>query len=210
MAQELTLKTNDTPSYFNKDALLGGSLGFVVGMFALNTVLPGAGFIIGAAGAVLGSLAGKARMESENRNGKKVSEEPSFFSKDTAIGGLIGAALTPLGILAGIAAGGAIALGISATAPVAAALVLGGTVIGAATPPLVGALMGNYIGKSSQRSEYEQARQQTIVDHLNKTVSPEVGAAVEYSMQHGKDWSKQVVEDRLLAEAQGHQHGHHS
>ena len=84
-----------------------------------------------------------------------------------------------------------------------------GAVAGAAIG-LAGTLIGGYIGgktgEARQARELEEAKHQTIVEHLSHTVSPEVGKAVEYSMQHNKEWGKQVSKDRLLAEAQGHQH----
>gem|GEM_PF-4782513 len=205
MAQELTLKTNTTPSYFNKDTALGGMLGLVVGGLALNLFIPGGGLIAAAAGAVVGGMMGKKRQEHENAHGKQVGE-PSFWNKDTVIGGLIGIALAGVAALATglVAIGGtaAVAAAAPAAAPVVAGLgllAMAAAVVGA---PILGTYIGGRMGKKRQERELEEAKQQTIVENISRTVSPEIGQAVAYTMEHNKQWGKQVLEDKLLASAQ--------
>src|SRR5437763_1367640 len=95
MADALRLKTNHNPSIFNKDMFLGGLLG--------SLIAPGWGAIVGGA---IGGLFGKNRQEKENREGKLVSE-PSFWNKDTLIGGIVGNAIGAVAGLAILVAGGA-------------------------------------------------------------------------------------------------------
>lgn len=185
MAQELTLKTNHSPSLFNKDMLLGALIG--------TLVMPPIGTLVGAG---IGGVVGKGIQEKENRNGKHVGD-PSFWNKDTAIGGLIGSFI-------GSVAAGVAMFAVAGASPAIAAVGL--AVAGAAwmASTGLGAYLGGKAGEKRQAREYEEAKQQTIVSHISNTVSPEVGAAVEYSMGHNKSWAKEVTEARLLAEAQQH------
>jgi hypothetical protein len=184
MAQELTLKTHHNPSVFNKDMLLGGLLGTVA--------MPVVGTLIGA---IIGGSIGKTNQEKENENGKRVGD-PSFWNKDTAIGGLIGSFVgSAIGAVAmfALAAGGA---------PVLAAAGLAAAGVAWMGATALGAYIGGKAGEKRQAREYEEAKHQTIVNHISNKVSPEVGKAVEYSMEHNKNWAKDVTEERLLAEAQ--------
>jgi len=107
MAQELRLKVNDEPTWFNKEAFIGLLLA-------------------GPIGGVIGGWIGNERMEREKLVGKRVSSEPSFWNKDTLIGGLIGDGLGGVvGYIAGVAIGGwpGVAVGV--------AIWLGGILIGA-------------------------------------------------------------------------------
>ncbi len=205
MSEQLTLKTNNSPSYFNKDTLLGGLLSYVVGGIVLNAFIPGGGLIAAAGGAIIGGMMGKNRIEDENKNGKKVGE-PTAWNKDTAIGGLLGFVGAGIAVAVTLVLGAGATLAAAAAAPAAVPAAAIGTLVamGAALlgAPIVGAFIGGKIGKNRQTHEVEDSKKQTIVEHLSKTVSPEVGKAVEYSMEHGKDWSKQVTEERMLAEAQ--------
>lgn len=190
MSEPLVLKTNATPSYFNKDTLLGL-------------------LIAGPLGVVVGAFVGKRRLEDERVNGKIVTQTPSFWNKDTLLGGLLGS------IASGVAASLSFfaITGATMTAVVAgvvlapAALLTGAAVAGtlALGGIALGAYAGGKLGQSRLTYEYEEAKKQHIVNHITRTVSPEVGKAVEYSLEHNKEWGKQVSEDRLLAEAQQQQ-----
>lgn len=207
MAQEMTLKTDHKPSIFNKDMLLGGLLGlaatiFVPGSTAVAAIAAGA---IAVGGAVIGGVIGKKRLEDENKFGKKVGE-PSFWNKDTLIGGLIGFMGAGLAAVATgiIAIGGTVAAG--AAAPAAAPVVagLGLAAVGAAAigSPILGAYIGGNIGKRRQARELEEAKQQFIVENISRNVGPEIGQAVAYTMEHNKQWGKQVLEEKLMAAQQ--------
>lgn len=190
MAQELRLKTNHNPSIFNKDMLLGGLLGALVpaslpGGFVLTTAA-----IIG--GALTGGAIGRHTQEVENREGKRVGE-PSFWNKDTLLGGLIG---NTIGAAVGVAAFFTIA---AAGAPLVGAAVLAASWIGGAT---LGTMIGGKSGKSRQAAEFEMAKRQQIGAHISQSVSPEIGQAVEYTMEHNKSWAKDVLEQKLLAATQ--------
>lgn len=186
MAETLVLKKNESPTYFNKEALIG------------TLLAPGLGTIIGA-------MIGKSRMESEATSGKVVTDKPSFWNKDALLGGLLGD-LVGAGIIIAVVGIGAVSSIVAGAAPV----VLGATAVAAglgwAASVAAGVYLGGKSGEASQKKEFEEAKQQTIVDHISHKVSPEVGKAVEYSMQHNKEWGKQVTEDRLLADAKAHHH----
>ena len=183
MSEALILKKTDAPTYFNKEALIG------------TLLVPGLGTIIGA-------MVGKSRMEDEAKSGKVVTDQTSFWNKDALMGGLLGdlvggaifASVVGIGAITAVLTGVPVVFGAGA---VAAGL-------GWAASVAVGTYLGGKSGEASQKAEFEEAKQQTIVEHLSHTVSPEVGKAVEYSMQHNKEWGKQVAQDRLLADAQGH------
>ena len=102
MANALLLKTDQNPSYFNKELVIGTLLFPVVGT-------------------VIGAIIGKRRIERESTVGKLVTEQHETLNKDTIIGALLGGALGsgvmsmlaltgPVGALIGLAAfaGGAI------------------------------------------------------------------------------------------------------
>jgi len=198
MAQPMTLQTHHNPSLFNKDMLLGGLLGLLI-------PIPGAALITAPIGGILGGLIGKNRLAKENREGKTVGE-PSFWNKDTLIGGLIGLALAGIAAFSvGLIGAGATVV-TAAAAPAAAPVVLGLGVgaVGAALfgVPILGAYIGGKIGKKRQEREYDEARRQQIVQQLSQNISPEIGQAVEYKMTHDKQWAKQMLEEKLLAAAQ--------
>ena len=218
MSEELKLQTNHRPSFFNKDTLLGGLIGFSASAFIPGGLIV-AGLVVAGSSAVGGYL-GKQRQERENREGKTVGEA-SIWNKDTLIGGwigndigwFIGAVAATAIVIAGFAAAGidasavagegykAVAETFMEKAPAygfgAAATFLTSWLGGTA----IGAYIGGSAGKARMGRELEEAKQQTIVAHLSQTVSPEVGKAMEYTMEHNKDWGKQVAQDRLLAEA---------
>jgi uncharacterized protein YcfJ len=199
MGQEYTLKTNHNPSYLNKDMVIGAMIG--------SFFTPFAGTAIGAA---IGSYIGKKNQEKENEHGKRVSE-PSMWNRDTFIGGyignLVGAAVAALSFAAitgvtitAAAAGAPVAAGAAALTVgtmVAGAAIIGGTV--------AGGYIGSKAGEARQAREYETARQQTVVQDLEKNVSPEVAKAVEYAMANdkSKNWSKEIADERAQAAAQG-------
>lgn len=104
---ELLLKTNEEPTFWNKEA----AIGFFLGNFL---------------GGLIGGLIGKERMKKEKILGKPVSDNPSFWNKDTLLGGLIGSAL------GGIATAAIWLFALQATAiPVAASFIpLAGMLVG--------------------------------------------------------------------------------
>jgi len=202
MAQELTLKTNASPTIFNKDMLLGGLAAAALTGLTGGTVLLGAAIVGG--GALVGGFLGEKRMEREATIGKKVGE-PSFWNKDTLIGGLLGSVIgSPvLGAIAGIAA---LAIGV-ATAGAATPLVVGAAAIaglaGVVAAPVIGAYVGGRMGETRMANELQDARQQNIVNDLSKS-SPAVSQAVEYAMANDKtkNWTQQIENERAMAQNQ--------
>jgi hypothetical protein len=174
MADDLKLKTNREPTIFNKEMAIGLMAG---------VMLPGVGLIgaliAAAAGTVVGGLIGRSRMQDEKTHGKTVSEETSFWNKDALLGGLLGGFV---GQVTAVAAMVALSIPLSPVALVAT--LLGSMALGAAA----GGYIGGSSGENNQKAEYEEAKKQTIVEHLSHNVSPEVGKAVEYSMEHNKEW----------------------
>jgi hypothetical protein len=197
MGQEYTLKTNHNPSYVNKDMVIGAMIG--------SFFTPIAGTAIGAA---IGSYIGKKNQERENAEGKRVSE-PSMWNRDTLIGGFVGNVVG--GIVAAISFAAITGVTLSAAAagaPVAATALTIGTVVAAGVAigsTVAGAYVGSKAGESRQAREYETARQQNVVQELEKNVSPEVAKAVEYAMANdkSKNWGKEISDEREKAAAQG-------
>jgi hypothetical protein len=197
MVQEYTLKTNHTPSYVNKDMVVGG----IIGSFFTPVV----GTAVGAA---IGSYIGKKNQEKENAEGKRVSE-PSMWNRDSLIGGFIGyvaggvAAAVSFAAITGVTITAA-----AAGAPVAATALTVGTLVAGAVAVggiVAGAYVGSKAGEARQAREYEMARQQNIVQDLQQNVSPEVAKAVEYAMANdkSKNWGKEIEEQKARAAAQG-------
>ena len=208
MAQELKLKTNKEPAWFNKEMAIGGLLGLEIPVVGLFTAIPGA---------ILGGWIGKNRMENEKLHGKPVSDTPSFWNKDTLLGGAMGwitAGFIGVGVAVGIvfAANPGIFSGAfdAAQAPqlIESTFHMSTTALRLATTAIMagGAVLGAYLGgkhgEKRQMAEYEQAKQQQIVQQLSQNVSPEVGQAVGYRMEHDKQWAKQMLEEKLMAAGQ--------
>jgi hypothetical protein len=201
MAQELTLRTNDKPSFFNKELLIGGLAATVTAAVGLGLLTP-IGMAVVAGGAIAGSVIGEKRMESEAILGKKVGE-PSFWNKDTLLGGLLGAVASPLPaiVTAAITVSLAAVL-LPALIPTALSIgLIGGTAASIAT----GAYVGGKLGELNQTKEYQAAKEQTIVNNISKEVSPGVAQAVEYAMANDKtkNWAKHIEDERNMA--QGHE-----
>jgi len=175
---ELKLKTNAEPTIFNKEMVIGTLIAPVIGT-------------------IIGGYIGKSRMKDEMEHGKTVSENPSFWNKDTLIGGLAGNFVAYIGVKVALAA-----ITLAALTPIPALLALAAVSAAAVGSIVVGAYIGGKAGESRLKAEYEEAKKQTIVEHIGRTTSPEIAKAVEYSMEHNKEWGKQVAEDRLLAAAQ--------
>ena len=132
MSETRVLKVKTEPTYFNQEMLIGTMFFPVVGT-------------------VIGGVMGKRRMEDEKANGKVVSDEQSAWSKETIIGGWLGAIG---GSLAGQIAGAVVAVAIN---PVAGAIAFGAIALAGMG---IGGSMGMSAGKQRQRQEFEQARQQ--------------------------------------------------
>ena len=168
MTQTLKLKVIDEPTMFNKEMAIGTLIFPVVGT-------------------LIGGWIGKNRMARELREGREVTDKPSFWTKDTLVGGLLGGLLVEVLSFA--------LVGVAPIGEVIGALSwIGGTV--------AGAYIGGNTGKSRQTADFEQAKQQAIAEHLTRNAPPEVAQAVEYSMARNKNWAKDVTEQKLLAEAQ--------
>ena len=200
MGDELVLNTHRNPTYFNKEMAIGA---FLVPLF-------GGGVISLVGGAVLGGLIGKQRIEREALAGKHIDEQHNWLNKDMLLGALIGHAIgraLVFGALAmqiatsGIGTATSLATTMAIVTPLmpaAAFMVLAASAIGA--------FIGNKLDERHHAAEVAQAKQQTIVRHVSRTVSPEAGQAMEYALDHQKDWSKGVLEDRMLADAQQRVH----
>jgi len=195
MAQELILKTDKEPTFWNKAAAIGALGGLLIGRTVGKVAFSG-GFLStsvlvgGAIGALaLGGIAsalGKSAMKKEGESGKKIGT-PSFWNRDTALGALIA-----------IGANAIISTALAVTAVTLPAVVTIPLVIAQIAAPFVGAFIGGKAGEKRQLAEYEQANNQRVVQHISQTVSPEVGQAVEYAMANNKDWGKSILEEKLL------------
>jgi fluoride ion exporter CrcB/FEX len=125
--EEVTLKVNETPTIFNKEMAIG---------FLLFNVV----------GALVGGFIGKERMAREAQEGRRL-DAPSFWNKEAALGGLLGA---HLGVAAAFIAA-SLATPIFATAIAAAAVAGAG---------LIGLAIGGSWGKRQQERECALAVQQ--------------------------------------------------
>lgn len=191
MAQELTLKTNKEPSWFNKEMAIGALIGIAspvgLGIVGLATL----------AGAAIGGVIGKNRMEKEKVEGKTVSDKPSFWNKDSAIGGLlgymggaIGAGFTLVSSLIG--AGVAVEAGMTAGALIAAAatgaLVAAGVVWAGSIA--LGTFIGGRRGQKVEREEFAQAAAQ------QSQVFRQPGYSMQYSTGHAAQLEQQLAQSQ--------------
>ena len=194
MFGELKLKTQEKPSIFNKDMLFYGLLAPLV--LVPLSLIPGVGptgaairYGTMALGGLFGGWMGKNRIERENIEGKD-AKSPSFFNKEMVIGALLTIKA------AGLVLGGILTMtGITPAVAVASA-------IGLLASFGIGGYIGGKIGHNRMEQEYEAAKKQFIIQNISRNVSPEVGQAVQYTMEHKKDWGKEVLEKELLAAAQ--------
>jgi len=203
MAETLRLKTNKKPTIFNKDMLYYGLLtpfaavlvsAFLpesVGAFAVSGI---AHYGAMAVGGLLGGLIGKRRIGKENVEGKEV-KSPSVFNKKLVIGGLLASNLFGLAVTA-------VELIAGASAATMGAPLLLATLAGGLAALVTGAYFGGQSGKKEMEREYEEAKKQYIVEQIGQNISPEIGQAVEYTMEHKKDWGKKILEEKLLSATQ--------
>jgi hypothetical protein len=168
MAEELRLRVTDTPTIFNKEMAIG------------TLLFPGL------LGTIIGGLVGKERMEWEFKDGRRVSSDPSFWNKDTLLGGLIGYSMVAIiGMITAVFAFPEITiLGL-------AAIGVGSGAVGT----VIGAWVGGKHGQDRMEHEYRSA----VVQQVSQNASPEVAQAVEHAMEHKKDWGKKILEEKLLA-----------
>jgi len=124
---QLTLRVNETPTIFNKEMAIG---------FLLFNVV----------GAVIGGFIGKERMTREAQEGRRL-DAPSFWNKDAALGGLLGA---HLGVVAAFIAA-------SLATPIFAPAIAAVAVAGAG---LIGLTIGGFRGKRREEQECALAVQQ--------------------------------------------------
>ena len=93
----------------------------------------------------------------------------------------------------------------ASVAPGAASTVLTGglalTVLSLFATPLIGGYIGGKMGEKRMDREYEEAKKQNILQHVSRNVSPDIATAVEYTMDHKKDWGTKAMENKLLAAA---------
>lgn len=187
MALELTARTNETPTYFNKEMAIGALIG---------TAIPG-GLpltLVGmAAGATLGGYVGKNKMDEEQAHGKKI-KEPSFWNKEALLGGLAG---WVVGKVANIAIVGSM---LAAGAAPAAILVTALATV--AITAAVGTYIGGKTGEKRMQVEYEQAQKQNIMQSLGLSTSPDLTQDVQLAQAAQKSYAQQIEQERLLAQQQ--------
>lgn len=205
MVHELILKRDIKPRLFNEEMVIGALVG-VASFF-----IPGMPFIAGvlaipALGAV-GGLVGKSRLHREAVQGKRVVDELSVFNKDMLLGGLAGAVAVPT-LSVGIELVGGAGLGAAlATAIPTGGASLAGFAIAAIAATIVGAVVGGKTGQTRMVRAHREACHQKIVDNVSHSISPEIGHAVEYALEHRPKWAKGVLDDRLLAASEPHNPG---
>lgn len=176
MAQ-LTLQKNDQPTFFNKEMLIG--------LLFTPMSLSGFGAI---AGGLIGAFVGKERMEREKRDGKIVSDKPSFWNKDTMLGALIGQTLG--GVLAAIAA---VTL-ISPVVTIGVAMSITAGVLGGAT---IGAYFGGKHGQKNELSEFAHAQLQQ--QQKEKIRSRESAREQEMEQEKSPAYAAKIDQERSLS-----------
>ncbi|MGE0753555.1 MAG: hypothetical protein AB7L92_00160 [Alphaproteobacteria bacterium] len=191
MAETIRVQTDDKPTIFNKEMAVGAILASLIPV----PIFPASVIAIGGA-SLVGGLIGRERMKNEYRVGKEVSSEPSFFRKDTIIGGFIGAAV---GLVAAIFAGAALggtAMALGATA--ATAMGIAGAALIAT--PLLGAVIGGY--KASANAQ-EREREQFLLGkfHIHEQARQQERAQdirPQFEQQVAKPFTQRVLEQRAL------------
>jgi len=193
----LLLRTNALPTYLNTEMKIGAGLAGLAAMIALpvaafstTAFLVGIGGIF--AGAAVGGLIGKERMEKETRDGKVVHKDYQPLNKDTLIGAL---RLAISGALVGIIAA-PLGFAVGALMPAVIGAVIGGG---------IGAVMGAEKSRVLHHMEFEAATRQMVANHISQNISPQMGQAVEYAVSHDKNWMQDMAEERLLQQAQNQQ-----
>jgi hypothetical protein len=204
MAQQLTLRKNETPTVFNKEM----AIGIVTGLM----VLPHALFFA-AIGGIIGGIMGKSRMQKEQMQGKTVSDSPSFWNKNTLLGGMLG---SNLGLLIGVGISMAI-IGVTAGAgtPVAAAIAAGETatakiLLAKIAPAVIGTMLTSWLGgtaigawiggKHGQSVEREEFAHAAAQQQMSQEKSRAPAQEVERSASPA--YSAQIERERELAAAQ--------
>ncbi|MDX2073452.1 MAG: hypothetical protein SFX19_03695 [Alphaproteobacteria bacterium] len=173
MAETLILKTNQTPTYFNKDAAIG-------------LLIPGIGII----GAVVGAFIGKDRMEKEAAVGKPVGE-PTFWNKDALLGGLLGQALGAIAMLAVVAAAPFMPVIAPAVAEGAGLLLAAGGLAGLVT----GVFLGGDAGKERMLQEYTMAAVQSH-EQAGRSHAQEPQQAMAEEKGHTKNHAQEIIAAR--------------
>lgn len=178
MSETLTLKTQNQPTVFNKE--------MVIGTFLVPIPI---------IGSVIGGMVGKRRMEQENVSGKTVSNDPSRINKDAVLGGL-------LGLIGGsIASNVLVAAAVMITgAPVGAAIGAAAVATWAAGG-LIGAAIGSNHGVKQELHEFKTAKNQ----HQSKNIAHAVAQAMEHQMG-GHEVSHDHVKKLEAQRAHTHEH----
>jgi hypothetical protein len=174
VTQTLILRTNEEPTFFNKEA--------VIGFLAVPPL-----------GAIVGGMIGKNRMEKEKTNGKIVSE-PSAFNKNALLGGLLGWAVG--GLVASIAITPALATG---TLSLAALGVTAASVFAVAA---LGATIGGKQGKAVQEKEYMLAVAQQREQQIEKTPSVAKSTTHEYGHEVKTNHAATIQAEKAAAQYQ--------
>jgi hypothetical protein len=186
---ELRLKKTDEPTIFNKEMALGF---FTAGLLAAGT--GGFALPIVVFGTLIGGFLGKSRIENERHEGKVVSDKPSFWNKDTFLGGFLGHVAGNLvaGTIIAVAVGTLKITGTmlttamaSTVAPVAVAAIVAGT--------LLGAYIGGRHGQKVEREEFAEAAMQ----------QPQVMRQPGYAMEMNPAYAQEIERQRALAAQQG-------
>lgn len=193
MADTLKLRTNNTPTMFNPEMMLGGLIGAMFGGFPVMALTV-------ATGALIGGWLGKKRLENENRDGKDVVP-PTGWNREAAIGGIAGhfigqvaAAMAFIGVSGVSLAGGTFPAEASLAPAAGAAFAswLGSTAIGT--------WIGSRVGRRRMAQEYLMAAQQLAAEQQVKTTG------LEQTQQGvdapGKSFAQQIEAERALAAAQ--------
>ena len=179
MADTLRLKTDQTPTIFNKDMAVGALLGNILGRALCMTLGGGpasiafSGLVSAVSSAYFSGQAGKRQMELDNEFGKAI-HKPKFWNKDALLGGLIGSVVAGFGLRA------MLLLGTSTIVPgmaVAAITLTFASIIG-------GVIVGGNAGKRHMEQELMQAMQQ---DHgKSHSMSPSRAMEPELSAEQSR------------------------
>jgi hypothetical protein len=149
-----------------------------------------------AAGMMIGGFIGKNRMEVETTQGRKVSDTPSFWNKDTLLGGLIG--LVSGGLVGMVIAAAGIAIAASGGPIAGLSLAAAGLLAGTAVATFAGAVIGGKHGQKRLLDDYRQAALQE--QQRQPAATPDF--SVELDMQPGKSFAQDIELQRKQAATQ--------
>lgn len=193
-APDLIVPSQRQPTFWNRSAAAGASIGMLVGLLG-SAVVPGASLIGLVGGTVAGGAIGKREMERDLATGKVVGP-PSFWNKDTAIGAAVG---NVVGLVGGIVVGVTLLVAGAATLETGgwwsvAAIAAGGAIglSGSVVGTLAGGVIGGKRGEKRLAGDYQEAVEYTLTHSQGR---PPARAQGQYTVSLDE---ARLLESRLL------------